>query len=665
MKMSSSFRRQDVDVVASSQDDDSSLIERCNSNKFKRLIGCLKFFLSLYGLAMDEIETKNIQFIEDANGFKAGSDAPALASTRRICRYRFFAKPRENSSYWTLAVEQIFRTAQLIFCIHSIVSYIRLLIFIGRHDQLWKAVGPKTSANGTQCEAVHQPSAQDSMAAYLEMRALLVSEGGLFHTNVSTVVIYSLVPIFGLTYWAANVVFLCRCGVTIDFLNFLIDPMRERQLAKAELTQVTLDLARSIKNSDRRSLNLLDVGGKIPNNQTQTNLNPPEFSVEISNSVMMTHRKSQNQSFGNQSSEVFTALSDIMKFNLVKPNNLTDAWHRRTQRLLLKFLILACLLYTLWPMLTMTNCYMGQSIEDLKVRIYIAKCMELWPNKTIHSDILPCDPESGIDESEMEILKHQTTLDTWDLIMFVAENNWTRCGSWRKLFQYLDLYVHLQYFALCSGVVAFISVGGHLDKCHWLSQIEKQLDHCCLLIEKLKVEIRDAEWANDRSKVREYQESTLRHVIVAYLNYTLFRRRHYRFKQYNDYFSHQLGIATVSMLGLCYYSGYYALNSLNSYLVTVTIVIVFNINLFWVIMGKLFNRIVKVRKRITRLVAAGQKSQLDLHIPMELWRNQLLEESELNSLFAQRSLIGHISYNRMISLNGYMMAVWIILFKSE
>lgn len=539
-----------------------------------------------------------------------------------------------------------------------IVRFMYLSYLNMREDQFWKQAASRPSGNLSQCEMFnHYNTDSEMIEQYLEARQKLLDYGGQFYLNPSTVLGYSFVPIISICYWLLTALYLSASGITLDFLNFVLEPDNTRKTMRAELLKVIISLARSIRDSDRHAMKLVELNDKFSSRHN---------SIFTQKEQQQENNKSGQrlQSFNDQSSEVIYALRDIIKSNLVRPSNITVDWHKKLWSIITNLFKRSTFFSITIPIILVLVSISGHAHEDLKIMIQYEHCKDLSGyNRTSYPSILACRRLS--DPVTLNMLKSLSLDDDFNLYGLSVIYHVRDCislGNIWHLIEYTLVYIYFSFFT-CLLMTAFVL--GYYDKSRWLKQIENQVENCCREIDNIEYMDRNLELNNDKFKKKSTQESVVKNIMVAYLNYALFRRQHWRFKRFNEFVSFESGIAVIAYLTCSYFAGYYALNSLNLALTICVAACVVTINIFWLVPSRFLNKIVKFRRSITQLVAKGQSSKIDLRIPIDLWRNQMVEESELNSLFAQKSLVGYMTYNRMISLNGYMMAAWIILFKPE
>lgn len=641
--------------------DESSIIKLSRSNKYINVISFLRNLFQFYGIRFNDNELIPIEISAPSNSH---AERVLQFTTRITLKLRYiplFELDKETQKFELIAKEMILILVQCLMFI-NFIRFGYLLSLMAKEDRIWKLVNPRNMQNVTNCQRFYSSIQDDSdLDYYVRLRDEMVQVGGNFYLEPVSLLSYSAAIVFGLGFWLVNAYLISKRGFVIDFLNFMIDPIYERNKTEAELLNLSSTLANSIKRMDRKLPKSAHSNRTAHPLSHLSNMRPRLLSTN----TRATYTSDFDRLNLDENLNFVLSLNNVIKLRLVKPSNQTYHWlkHLNDTFNVCKYIIMVTMIC--WPIFSIYSAFAGHIYEDAKLRIQWAQCFEIAKNRTVYLDLLGCDRNTEMTEDELNSYKQESLDDTRGIIRLIFKYNLRRCiriENWSKLIQVL---VMMAYFSAITVLGFFIYMVGFRDKTYWLDQIERQIDASCSSIQSLNYkQLEETEFKHIKTS-RSSQDIILTQILVAYLNYSLFRKRNANFKEFNNNFSIELSTASILIFGLTYHTGVYSQKSFSIFVISSIISVVMSINFVTLIPSIYFNKIIKLRKRIGLLVQAGQSSRLNLQIPMSLWRNQLLEESELVSLFGQRSFFGHVTYKRIITLNAYMMAAWIVSLKFE
>ena len=156
----------------------------------------------------------------------------------------------------------------------------------------------------------------------------------------------------------------------------------------------------------------------------------------------------------------------------------------------------------------------------------------------------------------------------------------------------------------------------------------------------------------------------LESITIAYLNYELFRRRQERLKRLVDFLLIQPATGATLVLTLCYIVGTSIENSDKLLVLSIATFMFFFLNWYMIAGALTTNQVKKLARNIMNLLLVG--SELSMHdlIQIRLWRSQLLSEHEAVRMYAPSIVELSISYDKLITLNAYLVGLWLVLLNS-
>lgn len=245
----------------------------------------------------------------------------------------------------------------------------------------------------------------------------------------------------------------------------------------------------------------------------------------------------------------------------------------------------------------------------------------------------------------------------------------------------------------------YFDIYGHTfaDKQVWIKQVQKQVKYCIKLLYKRKsilllirkqadertnkemrgnrklyhrslnnVDVDDDD--KDESIKIDYYESLelfdyklIKALTVTYLNYELFRRQQKSYQRLMNFLVFQWSVLIGQDLISCYIVGTVIKSSYTQFLLLLGTFAFMFFNLYLISGAFRINQIEKLIKSILELLAGGANNSMQLTHIMDLWRRQLIDEKEAKQLFSLKIFGIDISFEKILTLNGYLVALWFVL----
>lgn len=356
--------------------------------------------------------------------------------------------------------------------------------------------------------------------------------------------------------------------------------------------------------------------------------------------------------------DVLLIVGDRELHQLIEPAHLTDWWHRRlcagSRRLSqLGFLIIIGFgFFVLAPIVTI------ELVRRLSYRLNFLSCLKegkfLSPQHFIPLRL------GGLEGPAAEFFAHSdldgSLMNYGRLILAEIRLDY----GWIELFNLSGL-VHLM---ACSSFTCSLYIGLYMaqygSKTLWLNQIRQQVRGC---IDSLISAPRSTN--EHRTRRADSPENTnIKMLTLAYLNFELFRREQKAYQSLINFLVFQMILMNLPVVVITYLSlavlhendriimfifvGY-TFSFLNSYLITSAI---------------RTNMVLKLMKDMSRLLAYMTKDHLEQTMVARLWSMQVLNYGEALSCFAPKLFGISISFDKIVSLNVYMVALWILSLKA-
>lgn len=637
--------------------DEESLKKTLKSKKHKILIRLIYWLLRLGSIELSLNRTQTSQ-LSQTQQFHTGKWASnSQTNYYPTIRFKLFSVAYGSISNILISAIQF-----VMIIIFFRVSY--LIVPLVKIQRLWILIAPRISKpNSTQCDIFYEsPNSQNTLSMYLKTRDDFELNGGSSQFEPVTLLVLAGGSVFFFCFWFANYFLVGKKGLVIDVLDFMIDPIKARYNFDAELAKIVSSLKTSIHylsvfQSDFHKSTSMSLGNIYQKN--------PKHSLPSRNTIR--DRKYQQSRAGDPSNGVIETLHELKKFNLIRPANLTCSWLRQVDNSFASLLYPVIVLQLVWPAFAIFVCQLGHIEEETRNRIIYLRCKDLYPNRTIHRNLLGCqwNQQKHLNTDQLNLYRYQSPSDLIGMLELIIEDSLYRCVTRRSLLSSLQFYLSLFYFSINFTFITLIYTITHIDKYKWISEIEAQIAEACDYLENPNFRTALFNKSEHKLDQNDNHQIVSMKLLLPYINYSLFCSRHVHFRRFNDILNIKITAANLMLLSILYFTVLHAVNGLRPTLVGGLFLVVLSINALSMYPSIFIKRMLKLRKTIAKLVRIGQSSQMEIAIQMSLWRNQLLEESELVALYAQRSILGHLSFYRLITINAYLMAIWIVIFKTN
>lgn len=632
-------------------------------------LGCA--FLTYRAKSQPKSESKDILIEDDIRHGQLTFD---LRHWKRIWR--------QLVSKWCLLYAM--RIFLLAFSVSQIMSAFRILTAQGRHDYLWKSFAPDYSRTkkhnddpDIECRLYNIENwVPEVLKNIIILKRKLISYGAVFSEDMGLAeIIYSSAFLAAPFSFFVSIIWMRKRGFSLQVIDIMLEPIPEIQSVRTEIREFSSAMM-----------------------STLDELSGDQQSVYWDNSGMM-HFKHENRSHnslgtrflkGSSSdrirdrSEVHfmmkQVLSKICILDLVKPANLTV----KAQKSLTRTYIISSVALTYFEIVAAVSASIVAlvlaSYDITRTRIASMNCQ----NKINDSSFIVFDVyrqfEPSFDELEqyksIQLDSDDAALKIFKLALVYEAPRYMRTHFRTIFFNLMMTLIGFGYHN-CYTIMFLISSWGQIT---WIDQLNKQIQDCCQAVASIKDSMypkKVDDKSQDQNQNKHIQqpyygghtkvecyESIIRSNLICYLNFLLYRRRYPDYKRFCDYFSAQLTIIISILLVTCYFSGYYTIPKAFGLIILIMFTVVISVNMVWIVPASLLNRTLGVRKKMSKLVALELQAGPDFWLMMKLWQRHLLQESEVNTLFGQNSILGTIAYNHLITLNGYLLAFWIVIFKA-
>lgn len=363
-------------------------------------------------------------------------------------------------------------------------------------------------------------------------------------------------------------------------------------------------------------------------------------------------------------------LLKIQYSNLVRPANLTGEWHKSVS-FLYCFLLLSGIVI---GYIIFGSCYMTviahECINRSRHRINQLSCQRWHPGGALILDHLYRIPklESQFDQQAYyDFISNDNDYQRGNSSSFWVFSFKLALIEFKNLLPTVNSSIHacetLVIYALSIVWIWWYScmyIFAMVDKFIRLHQISAQLKYCTRKSYDLLNRSRVC------SNINQAEDEQLAEALmITYLNFELFRRQQREFSRLTNFLLGQIGALTGVTIVLSYIVGVASSSaSRNLLLLYMCSIMAFFMDAY-LISGAMFtSKIRHIMKGIAKLVASctlvSENSTRGFYIHY-LWRRQMMSETQTMRFFAPNLFGIRLSFEKVITLNGYFVGLWLVL----
>lgn len=383
-------------------------------------------------------------------------------------------------------------------------------------------------------------------------------------------------------------------------------------------------------------------------------------------------------------------LHDVNLVDFVRPANLGTKFHKSVIDFNYIFLKLAISFTVMIVLVMLTILIIMEINERVKHRLIIIECLK-WRHSAIPSvDYHLKLPSITFSGDEKVFSNYNGTLSSFiDMFSIELKYYFDR----RNIFLLLEMFVLLVPTTFIVGFYFIIYGQTFTNKQVWVNQIQKQVKYCIRLLKLRKSILLSREMRKLTSEIStneqvracylfgyryigtittttsdttdDYLDShdykLIKALTITYLNFELFRRQQKSYQKLVNFLLFQMSILIGETLAFCYAIGTIIENCYISFLLILATYMFMFIN-FYLISGAMrMSQMERLIKNIVELLAGATSNSMQLLHILDLWRRQLLDERGARQTFSSKFFGICISYDKILTLNGYLVALWFVL----
>lgn len=353
--------------------------------------------------------------------------------------------------------------------------------------------------------------------------------------------------------------------------------------------------------------------------------------------------------------------------NLIRPECLSLKSIDSTKKV-----INTCLLSTIVNLvglviLCVFGLYLLEAKERVKQRWLQLKCEAWHPNGTLIRDQFLLDP---LDYYERQVYQLYDGSFMSQLKVIQVESKKLYGISTIVILFVLSLYlIQLYVWGLFHQMHFLYLFDQHRS---WMNQLVEQLKDCQSMLTRvthvrLVIEecVHNIEGPALMTLLRRQQKCVEQALTITYLNYELMLIDYVDNREFINFTAEQAAIILILNSLSCFITTSKETNTSSNLVIWVIIIIgLLIVNLFVMLCSRLTKRFVLLNKCISDVLAKASENSLELAHIVKLWRQRLLNETEIQSLFSIQAYGFRLTDDNLANFNASFIGFWLLANRS-
>lgn len=490
---------------------------------------------------------------------------------------------------------------------------------------------------------------------------------GILESVILTLLVVDLCMKF-----SAIVVNLSSRPAYLECLDFLMDPIGTRRRTHKQ----QIDLVHKMLNmEDRLDHDRLDFISSLPNGLSRRSSSitlPPELpSVD---GLLMNQISSQRKFQLYQVSQAPEMLrvedkASFVRFirserltELLQPIHLSDAMYRRCIASVLVAGSLGILVAILTPMIIVYRLYILESTYRVDQRVNYLKC-KIWnPSSELLRDPFVLDKINLTDSSFLAKLSES------ELRNLAASLENLKTFDMRLISGMIIQMVH--WFLVSAWIILAVTImsASFVYQFKWTSEIQARLNGCIELLERYN-QVKSSGILGGSCIIlgNESKRQLMKALTITYFQYEFFKVKMKHFRVLLSIMGPHIAILTMGVGAVsCMNLNGSGTNEPKIFFIWIcATVCIVGFNVFFASCTTAINKLTKISKQISTMMAKVCTQSIELSYIVMLWRRQLLTESEIARFYDINMLGIQFSQSKLLTFNSYLLGVGLFVLRSS
>lgn len=656
----------DLDAI----EEEISLLESIQTKKYKCTVKLIYILLAIVSVRLEPYRENSNTCKNDETSIDYSANGGE--ELKNFIRFRnpFVVTLKSSTSVKVILRDFVYPIALFLFIIYISIKYTVMAILQSNYDSLVDKFNPKLRENSSRTEIccfekdIYMTDQDKEGLARLDAaRSLLETLGDpIIFVGGPGTSLMSFISTLPFVVYLTSVMYLLFRRRRADIVSFYLNPLNEIFRIKKELAEILFRTAGSINNY-RKTANL-----KLSSNYASSKAN---------------HLTSNLNNFTTYTKMLF----DTNLVEMVRPANLTSKWHKTlisVEAWIAGIVIVIGVIPSIFLMLIITSYELYKRVQQ---RLKSFECQKWATGAVLIKETMKLTP--------LETQKDKLAYLTYDgsaaqLFQLIAKVEIKYYLSIRICISLLEIFLATGLAVAISSFFYYLYVRSFLGRLIWLKQIQEQVIWAKNQLVKLsnnklncdnqiKIQLNNNN-INNRSYVEINSEklmincmtkydrqgrnvaTTVKALLVTYLNYELYRKQQPEYLKLVTFLVFQ-SISLVFTMALFSYSvGTGTKSNLSTiFLLFMPTYLMIFVNVHLLMGAYLISRNSSLNKNILDMLAAASSNEMHLLDSIDLWRRQLLDNEGTKKNFAVKLFSVYLSYDSIINLDAYLVALWFLL----
>lgn len=662
-----------------------------SSGKYKYASAVVKLFMRILSM----------QLVPETKGRNLGRGENLENAPKNVLDFHnpFKHKP-QNRSLSSFLMDRVFRPLSLTIALYCSLKLFIISAYKSQLDytiESWRTKSMRSNSSLTHpeksCKLDHSGSVQDIQDKLKRLAYVLEFLGDpMPSVRGLCFVLYVIYATLIITMFFALLLFLSHRKPRIDYLSFFFDSTRQKRKTRIELTSIVNSIIGSVRRYEYRRDKFARDKQTQFDSIADYHQRRYEFLLHTNRYLMPSKVESvrgrHNQRANSSSLSEQQYLHILVKgrfHDLVQPTILTSHWLQISTTL--EFYLMTSL--TIFVVVPTAAIFLIMMIKEVSSRIEhrVAQLTCTRQSRALLLETIHLKPLLFAEERDAYNLYEQSPegVVKFAKLMLIETKYLIGPNQMLQMMEFLFVVV----ITMTGAVFCYsLYVRFSMYSAFWLNQIEHQLNECARLMEdecRLKFseidpvdsscksygvsnamgkpEATEATQTLMQNQKLAKQTRIVEALTKSYLNFELYRRQQSSCRTFANFLLLQVAILVVQTMVLCYVVGTSLNNDYTTIMLFITTYLVLFFDVLMVAAAHKMSQITRIMKIVATLLAKGvELSMQDAHI-LVLWRRQTIGEKEAKNAYASSLLGIYLSYDNIITFNGYLVIIWLALLK--
>lgn len=284
------------------------------------------------------------------------------------------------------------------------------------------------------------------------------------------------------------------------------------------------------------------------------------------------------------------------------------------------------------------------------------------PTVDFHLDVFRMSPLSLASDQKAYTASDGTQLQLFMLAFSIEAKYYFTVN---RLIYVIELFLFGFFVSHMASYIGGFSIMSAIYRIAWITHLVRKMN-------SLLTRVRQYQGRGTHRHASKSPEisSITRSMIVLYLDFELFRRQNQSYQRIIGVMTTQVSIFSLIALISSYLTAIDIQLTSKAIVIFACACVMMLSNICLALCAFKTKQVMNLMKQVNYLMAISASDELSLgpiglklSIPIDLWRRQLLNDGESKYFYATRVLGSHITYENLLSMNAYFVAICLLMIK--